>query len=66
MRICRLTEVTELVGLCKSSIYRKVADGTFPAPIKISERAIGWTDTVISEWIESRIAESERDSGGEQ
>jgi prophage regulatory protein len=60
--IQRLPEVKRRTGLSRSSIYLKMQDGTFPPSVKISTRAIGWPEEVITEWIEQRIAESQ---GGE-
>ena len=60
--IQRLPEVLKRTGLSRSSIYLKINDKTFPSPIKLSKRAIGWPEEVITEWIEQRIAESQ---GGE-
>ena len=60
--LLRLPQVIEIVGLSKSSIYAKIKDGTFPPPIHISNRAIGWLDSVIEEWIEQRINESNSQS----
>jgi prophage regulatory protein len=37
-RLWRLKEVCRRVGLSTSSIYRKVSDGTFPAPVPLGER----------------------------
>ena len=39
-RIIRLPEVQALTGQSRSSVYRRAADGTFPAPIKLGERSI--------------------------
>jgi prophage regulatory protein len=60
--IQRLDKVKQRTGLSRSSIYLKMQDGTFPPSVKISTRAIGWSEEVITEWIEQRIAESQ---GGE-
>ena len=60
--IQRLPKVVERTSLSRSSIYLKINDGSFPPPIKLSKRAIGWPAAVITEWIEQRIAESQ---GGE-
>lgn len=59
--LIRLRRVSELTGLSRSSIYEKVAAGTFPAPVKLSARAVAWVEPEVSEWIANRIAE--RDSG---
>jgi prophage regulatory protein len=50
----RLPAVREFSGLCRSSIYEGVSAGTFPAPIKISVRAIGWRESDLMAWLETR------------
>lgn len=57
MKILRLTAVMEATGLGRSSIYKFIAQGTFPKPVPLGERAVGWVDQEIEEWISSRIAE---------
>jgi prophage regulatory protein len=57
-RILRLPEVINTVALSRSSIYKKVQDLSFPAPIKLSERAIGWRSDVIEDWLANRTNES--------
>ncbi|MDO8330302.1 MAG: AlpA family transcriptional regulator [Fluviicoccus sp.] len=47
----------EATGLGRSSIYKFIAQGTFPKPVPLGERAVGWVDQEIEEWISSRIAE---------
>jgi prophage regulatory protein len=54
-RILRLKEVTERVGLKKSSIYRFMSIGTFPKNFKIGQRASGWMEEDINKWVEKRI-----------
>ena len=34
-RIIRRDEVSRLTGLARATIYKKVADGSFPAPIRL-------------------------------
>ncbi|OZB36173.1 MAG: hypothetical protein B7X44_07170 [Halothiobacillus sp. 15-55-196] len=52
--IHRLPSVKTLTGLSRSSIYRLIADGKFPKPIKLGERAIGWKQDDLEAWLESR------------
>lgn len=54
-RLLRLPEVTARVGLGKSSIYEGVKAGTFPAPVKISRRAVCWDSWAVQNWITERI-----------
>jgi len=60
--LIKLNEVKTLTTLSRSTIYKKVAEGTFPAPIKLGDRAVAWLETEIVNWIEQRI-ESHRSGG---
>jgi prophage regulatory protein len=53
--IIRLPAVRARVGLSRSQIYELVRQGKFPAPIKLSERASGWQESSVSEWVNARI-----------
>lgn len=50
-RIIRLRTVLERTGLSRSSVYRKIADGTFPAQLKIGVHGAGWHESAINRWI---------------
>ncbi len=55
VRFLRLPEVEFLVGIKRSTIYRDIAAGKFPAPYELgSSRSVGWLSTEISAWITSR------------
>jgi prophage regulatory protein len=55
-RMLRLKQVAAIVGLGRSSIYRKVQEGTFPPPIKLGgARASGWISTEVYGWINDQI-----------
>ena len=60
-KLMRLREVRRRTGKSRSGIYRGIADGTFPAPVKLGERASAWVESEIEAWIADRIAE--RDAG---
>jgi prophage regulatory protein len=62
-KILRIQAVRELTGLSRSSIYRLAAEGRFPAPVKLSERASGWRESALRGWIDSRTTAS---NGGAQ
>ncbi|MDG1287867.1 MAG: AlpA family transcriptional regulator [Rickettsiales bacterium] len=57
-RIIRLSEVKSKTGLSRSSIYDGIKMNTFPAPIKITSHAVGWIESEVNDWIESRISNS--------
>ena len=50
-RIIRLKTVLARTGLSRSTIYRKIAEGTFPAQLKISANGTGWHESDINRWI---------------
>jgi len=57
-RFLRLPELMQTVGLSRSTIYEKVADGQFPKPIPLSGRAVGWLSDDVSEWIATQVKAS--------
>jgi prophage regulatory protein len=57
-RLVRLPECESIVSLKKSAIYAGVKAKTFPAPIKLSPRAVAWTFTSLQDWIADRIKAS--------
>ena len=58
MQILRRPEVERRTGFGRSAIYAGIAAGTFPAPIKLSVRSVGWLEADILGWITSRVAAS--------
>ncbi|WP_236674080.1 AlpA family phage regulatory protein [Paraburkholderia hospita] len=55
-RILRMSEVTVRSGYSRASIYGLMRAGHFPASFKLGARAIGFLESEIDEWIESRIS----------
>ena len=70
-RFIRLPEVLTRTGFGRTSIYRKMEDGSFPRSVKLGgpledsnvfdSRAVAWIEDEVEQWIESRI--EERDLG---
>jgi prophage regulatory protein len=50
-RIIRLKTVVTRTGLSRSTIYRKIAEGTFPAQLRISIHGAGWRESDIDRWV---------------
>jgi len=50
-RILRLNTVLERTGLSRSTLYRKIADGSFPRQIPISTRCAGWRESAVNRWM---------------
>ena len=69
--LIRLSEVMSRTGYGRTSIYRKMEDGSFPRSVKLEGppiapeafdcRAVAWIEHEVDQWMESRI--EERDLG---
>lgn len=65
-KILRIKELTQTVGLSRSSIYRLVSLGIFPAPIRIGVAAVGWDSADIDSWLAERKLSGNLRSEGQQ
>jgi prophage regulatory protein len=54
-RIIRLKTVLSRTGLSRSTIYRKITEGTFPPQIRISIHGAGWRESEINRWIDDPV-----------
>lgn len=50
-RIVRLKTVLVRTGLSRSTLYRKISEGSFPKQIPISAHGAGWRESAINRWI---------------
>jgi len=50
----RRTEVEDITGLSRSSIYDMMDRGDFPRPVRIGKRAVAWPESAISDWLSNR------------
>ena len=53
-RLLRLSEVQTRTALGRTTIYRKMREGTFPEPLKIGARAVRWPESEIEAWLAAR------------
>ena len=63
--ILRLPDVRYRTGLSRSTIYLRISQGFFPAPISLGGRTVGWPDYEIDEINAARIAGTSDDEIGE-
>lgn len=54
--LARLPVVLKVTGLGRSTIYRLVADGSFPAPVRLGPRAVAWRWSDLDQWSRSRTS----------
>jgi len=63
--ILRLPGVKTRTGLSRSTIYLRISEGTFPKPVSLGGRAVGWIEAEVENWLEQRIADSRVSNEGE-
>ncbi len=56
--VLRLPLVKARTGLSRSTIYLRIAEGSFPKPVSLGARAVGWLESDIEQWLTSRVEES--------
>ena len=58
LTIMRRKQVEARTGLSRSSIYSRIKDGAFPAPISLGDnaRAVGWVESEVEDWIAQQVA----------
>ena len=59
-RILRMPAVQQKVALCKASIYNRIKEGTFPKPISLGGKSVGWLESSIDQWILERCEAANR------
>lgn len=59
--ILRMKPLLKRIGCCRSAVYDKLDknsprhDESFPSAVKISSRCVGWIESEINDWLESRV-----------
>ena len=61
-RLIRRPEVQEITGISRSGIYARIDsdspgfDPTFPKPVNLGGRSVGWVLDEIEIWVDQRVA----------
>jgi prophage regulatory protein len=69
LTILRRKQVEARTGLSRSSIYARLRhnpkrpgdyDPTFPKPISVGAKAVGWIEAEIDAWLAAQVAKSRK------
>ena len=60
MKFIRINDVKAATGLARSTIYKYVKQGMFPAPVPLGCRAVAWVEGEVTAWIAARIRERDQ------
>jgi len=59
MKLIKLKTVMDCTGLARSTVYKFIAEGRFPKPVKLGARMVAWVESEIQEWIQEKIEQRE-------
>ncbi len=54
-KVLRKGELSAMVGLHYSTIWRLMQRGEFPRPVQLSENRVGWLEAEVEEWLARRV-----------
>ena len=55
LSMLRRKQVQSRTGLARRTIYQYIQDGTFPRPVPLGPRAVGWIESEVNDWIVERV-----------
>lgn len=56
MKLIKLKQVMECTGLARSTVYKFMAEGQFPKPVKLGVRMVAWVETEVHAWVHEKIS----------
>ncbi|RJG55860.1 AlpA family phage regulatory protein [Sphingobium terrigena] len=64
-RIIRLKTVLARTGLSRTTLYRKMGEGTFPRQVKISIHGAGWHESAVNRWVADPVGYRDDQAGSQ-
>ena len=58
--ILRLPAVKARTGLSRTTIYQRISEGSFPKPVSLGGRAVGWVEADVNSWLNQQIEASRK------
>lgn len=58
--ILRLPAIKARTGLSRSTIYLRISEGSFPKPVSLGGRAVGWIEAEVNDWLNQQIEASRK------
>lgn len=56
MKLIKLKTVMDCTGLASLTVYKFIAEGRFPKPVKLGARMVAWVESEIQDWIQEKIS----------
>ena len=58
IKVVRPKQLLEDLKISRATLYRRIADGHIPKPLRIGSRITGWRVETIANWLQKREANS--------
>ncbi|AFT78505.1 phage transcriptional regulator AlpA [Alteromonas macleodii str. 'Black Sea 11'] len=55
MRLIKIKEVIKMTSLSRATIYKYMADDSFPKPVSLGTKAVAWVEDEVENWIVEKI-----------
>lgn len=55
MRVLKLKDVLHKTSLGKTTLYALVKNSEFPKQIELGLRSVGWLESEVEAWIQSKV-----------
>ncbi|MEN8260866.1 MAG: AlpA family transcriptional regulator [Pseudomonadota bacterium] len=62
----RRRQVEARTGLSRSTIYERIKAGTFPSPVSLGAKAVGWIESEIDAWACAQVRKARKVAQGVQ
>jgi prophage regulatory protein len=59
-RFLSVSDVSQMVKLCKTTIYKYVQAKMFPEPVATGPKRVAWLESEVLQWMNARIEERDR------
>ena len=63
IKLLRIADVSTKITIAKSTIWLKMAEGSFPKPTKLSPAINVWKESDIDKWIENKFSQPSQLNG---
>jgi prophage regulatory protein len=54
-RVLRMPGVQGITGIARSTLYKAIKEGRFPPSISLGPRSVGWLESDVQAWLDTRI-----------
>ena len=54
VQVLRPREVCNVLSVSRTTLWRRIRDGSFPAPLRLSDHIVGWRLADVERWLAER------------